>query len=176
MGIVAMKNLRSVDDVLERQQRSGLADGVKKLGGNAPARMFLRHLAAEQNRGLFEIWDWAQIAISLALLLFIVFGTREGKITMIIALVPILILFVQHMVLMPAIVGLGRELDFMDPSVQTPIRRQFGMWHGLYSALDLAKLTVLSGLTFLMIRSNGSSPRRRAEDVDDSGKMKRRTA
>lgn len=172
MGVVATQNLASVDHVLEFHPGSGVVDGVKKLGGQNPARMFLRHLASEQNRALFEYWEWAQVVISISLLLLIVFGTREGGLTMIVALVPVVLIFVQHIAAAPAMVGLGRELDFMTVE-NSDVRRQFQTWHGVYTAIEFIKILICAGLVLLMMRSR-TPLRRRAGDSDDSGRNRRR--
>ena len=71
MAYVATFNLRSANDLLYSSIEPVQQD-VHSLGSE-PARLLLRHHAAEINRGLFRRWELAQLALG---------GVQEGFLLM----------------------------------------------------------------------------------------------
>lgn len=172
MNVVTIQNLASVGHVLGFHPEGSEPESVKKLGGREATRVVLSHLASEQNRAISSHWESTQIALAIGMLLLIVFGTHEGKLSMTIALLTVVIVLVQHLIFSPAITGLGRELDFMTAVDHAGIRRQFSIWRTSYFVLEFLKVGLCLMLVSFMMRSR-SSTRRRFYDKDDSGKKKR---
>ena len=173
-SVVATQNLASVDEVIEFHPGIGDEANIKKLGGPSSARVFLMHFAAEQNRTNSRHWELIQIVVSIGLLILIVFGTHEGKITMGLTLTAVILVFAQHFLLKPSIMGLGRSLDYLALDADLGgIRHQFRFWNITYIVLEFIKAGICLGLTYLMMKSKSMS-RRRAGDVDDQGRRQRR--
>jgi hypothetical protein len=58
--------------------------------------MVLRYPASGQNRSALETWGMAQIAIGLGFFFFLLFGTREGKFALGMALLMVLVVVLQR--------------------------------------------------------------------------------
>ena len=133
MILVATQNFRSVDRLLSAPE-SAVAQ-VEKLGRDE-ARTFLRYQVSEQNRWYFETWEKIQLALGAALLAATL---RLGRIPVAVAAAMVALLVAQRLWITPEIVRLGRLIDF---APQAPERGMFWMFHGLYSAVELAKLAL----------------------------------
>ncbi len=132
------------------------------------------HFAAEQNRTNSRHWELIQIGVSIGLLILIVFGTHEGKITMGLTLLAVVLVFIQHFLLKPSIMGLGRSLDYLTPDADLGgIQHQFRFWNITYIVLEFIKAGICLGITYRMMKSKPMS-RRRAGDIDDQGRRQRR--
>ena len=93
MAWVATENFHSVDRLMESPNPA--ASLQFKALGPAQTRMLLRYHASEQNRYYFESWDTFQIIYGLAFFFFLLFGTKEGKISLGLALGMVLITLAQ---------------------------------------------------------------------------------
>lgn len=113
MAWVATENFRSVDRLLAKPSPAALLS-LKTLGP-AGARMLLRYQASEQNRWLFEAWGTVQLIGGSGFFLFLLFGTREGKYPLILVLVMLAVVLLQLFLLTPAMISLGRLVDFLPP-------------------------------------------------------------
>jgi hypothetical protein len=146
MIMVATQNFRSVDRLLASP--SGASAQIEKMG-RAEARAFLRYQVSEQNRWYFETWEKIQLALGLALL---VLTLRHGRIAFALAAAMFALLLAQRFWITPEIVRIGRLIDF---APQAPERQSFWMFHGAYSAVELAKLAMGFLLSArLVFRSN----------------------
>jgi len=142
MDLVAVQNFKSVERFLADPGIPAAQD-VHTLG-RIETRVFLRHLVAEQNRFYFEQWEWAQLALGLALVLLLIFGSRPPKLAILLCLGMLVLVLAQRFGLTPQISKLGRELDFTttgDSSQKTT----FWTLHGIYSGVELLKIAF--GLT-----------------------------
>ena len=82
--------------------------------------MLFRWEAGEQNRYLFEVWETAQIAIGMAVLFILLFGSTEGKFALALSLLLMVFVVVERFLLTPLMVSLGRLIDFIPPDVRSP--------------------------------------------------------
>jgi hypothetical protein len=103
-------NTSSVDRLLSRPAAS-LVVQLKALD-RQEATLVLRHLTAEQNRFWLENWGALELLVGALFFFFLLFGTRQGKAGLALALLMLLIVAGQRLVLTPEIVGRGRVLDF----------------------------------------------------------------
>ena len=149
MAFVATENFRSVDRLLD--QANPVARLQFKSLGPANARMLMRYAAAEQNRYLFETWEIAQVILGILFFFFLLFGTREDKFSLLMALILLVIALGQRLVLTPEIVALGRTIDFIPPEVQSGARTKFLLLHRGYEAVELVKWAVEFGLATRLI-------------------------
>ncbi len=148
MGAVAILSFRSARTLLEEAPPQ-MRVLTEKAGGQEAMTQILRYEVAEQNRQLFEIWEIFQIVMGLFLFGFLLFGTAEGKMPLVLCLAMVLVVVAMHFLVTPHIVGLGREIDFQPADARPLIRSQLQARHAVYSALELVKLllgAVLGGL------------------------------
>ncbi|MBM3758963.1 MAG: hypothetical protein FJW36_01820 [Acidobacteria bacterium] len=122
-----------------------------KLLGAEKLRMIARYQAAEFNRSLFEGWGLVQILLGLLIFGILLFGSKEGKLTLGISLSMVLLCTVMHLGVTPSIVGYGRTLDFVGPDKEPQLRSRVQAFHYAYSGLEGLKLlsaVVILGLMY----------------------------
>ena len=145
MSTVASENFYSIDRLLAGSPNAAFTSIVQKLGHPA-SRDFLRYLSSELNRLYFQMWNVAQVALGV-LILWLTAGspkqdpayarmTRWGVIAMLASVILMLVY------LTPAIVSLGRELDFVPRDPAPPGMSRFWMLHAAYTSLEMLKLVV----------------------------------
>jgi hypothetical protein len=163
-SVVATQNFRTVDRIL-LDPAAGAAPDLKTLGHES-ARMLLRWQAGEQNRRLFELWEAAQIVVGMAVLFVLLFGSTEGKYALALSLSLLLIVVLQRFLLTPAMVTLGRMIDFVAPDTRSPERVRFYVLHSGYAGLEILKIILcllLAGKLLVHTRRQSGHP---AGDVD----------
>lgn len=133
MIMVAIQNFHSVDRLLADPR--GAAEQIVRMGRDE-ARTLLRFQVSEQNRWYFETWEKVQLALGLALLAL---TFRQGRLLFWLAAAMFALLMAERFYITPEIVRIGRLIDF---APQAPERRTFWMFHGAYSAIELAKLAL----------------------------------
>jgi hypothetical protein len=137
-SIVATENFYTIDRLLAGSHNAAFATAVERLG--APlARDLMRYLSSELNRLYFQLWNGAQLAIGAAVLWLIgrdraVANARWGVVAMLATVVLMLAW------LTPAIVSLGRSLDFVPRDPPPPGMQRFWILHAAYTSLEMAKL------------------------------------
>ena len=156
IGFVAAENFFVVDRLLEspasteyrrefQQRLEPLPDGE--------ARIVLRYLSSELNRFYFRVWGGAEVLLT-GLLLFLAARSRGPKDRALTigagAMFALSVLMTFY--LTPQIVEVGRAIDFVPREPPPPEVGRFGMLHGAYSVLDLAKLLIGIWLTVRLVR------------------------
>jgi len=131
---------------------------IDKLGHDS-ARQLLRYLAGEENRGYFETWEIAQLALGIVLAAILLFGLEKRLLAGLTGGVLALTLF-QSLKLRPDLVWLGRSIDFLPAAVESQARAQFGRLHGIYGGIEIVKILLLLTIVGLLFRM-----RRRGERV-----------
>ena len=159
IAYVATQNFRGVDRLLA-QPNPAVAVEIKTLGPDA-ARALLRYQVSEQNRRYFETSEEAQLAVGLFFFLLVLFGSKESKFSLALALGMLLIVALQRFLLTPQIVSLGRQIDFIPPDVSSPSRSRFWVLHGAYTGVELLKwvlgLTLAAKLCFQLSPRSGEA-------------------
>ena len=114
--------------------------------GQPAARDLLRYLSSELNRLYFQLWNGAQLAFGAVVLWLLVrsrrqhpiYAGRAGR-----AVAAMLVIVVAMAVwLTPAIVALGRSLDFVPRDPAPPGMQRFWALHAAYTSLEMIKLLV----------------------------------
>jgi len=72
-------------------------------------------------------------------LFFVLFATKENKVVLLLILSMIASVVVQHILLTPAMISLGRMIDFLPPDAPSRIRSQFWVLHSFYWGMELTK-------------------------------------
>ena len=137
MSAVATQNFYTVDRLLA-DQHGTFAAMVQKLGQPA-AREFLRYLSSELNRLYFQVWNAAQILLgAIALWLLAESRKRDAAFAIVGAMLAVVVLMLVY--LTPAIVTLGRELDFVPRDPPPSGMSRFWVLHAAYTSLEMLKL------------------------------------
>ncbi len=156
MSVVATENFYTVDRVLAAPGKPAFADLVQKLGQPA-ARELLRYLSSELNRLYFQMWNVAQIVLGVgALWLLAGARKRDPAGTLVGAMLAIVVLMLVY--LTPAIVSLGRELDFVPRDPAPPGLSRFWVLHAAYTSLEMLKLAIGLLAAGLIVRRSASAP------------------
>jgi hypothetical protein len=167
MAWLTTDSFRSVDRMLMQHTPQATLQ-IRPLGPDA--RALFRYQVSEQNRAAFETWEWVQLAFGGCLFLFILLGSREGKFLMALVLVMLAIVAIQRWLFTPALVMLGRELDFAVADTLSGKRQEFWIVHTAYSAAEVAKWVVgliLAGMmTFGRGRGRSGDTRDELDAID----------
>jgi hypothetical protein len=112
----------------------------------------LKHQVIEMNRWLFQSWENLQIAIGAFFFCYLLFGTMEGKFTLALALLMLVLTAVQRIGISPTLGGLGSSLDYLPPETVAGERAKFWLLHGAYIGIELVKLG-LGGIVCAIVLS-----------------------
>ena len=160
MAWVTAESFSSVDRLLARPH--AVATLQFKALGRADARLLLRYQVAEQNRWNFETWEAAQIVMGALFFFYVLFATKENKFALFLILSMIAGVVVQRSMLTPAMISLGRLIDFAAPDALSGERTQFWVLDSWYWGVELVKWVLgLALCTRLIAQRN----RRRSGDA-----------
>ena len=159
MSVVATENFYTIDRLLAGSLNTAFDAAVQQLG-HGLARDLLRFLASELNRLYFQVWNVTQLAIGAVVLWSIapvrLRGASANRDRLIDADVPVargvvaMLAIVGLMLvwLTPAIVSLGRSLDFVPRDPAPPGMQRFWILHAAYTSLEMIKLFVGVWVTY----------------------------
>ena len=145
---VASATFRTAEAVAALSPGSAAGDHVARVPSEARRPLF-RHLASEVNRWMFGAFGWAQLAVALAVGLL---AWPMGGAPRWMAAAALVIVAAQGLGLGPAILELGRSVDFVARPLPPDVGRRFGMLHGGYVILDLAKALLVVALAVVVAR------------------------
>jgi hypothetical protein len=150
-SVVATENFYTVDRMLTTSGNVEFYRDVQKLG-HAQARDLLRYLSSELNRLYFRIWNVTQLVLGLLVLWLIRRAGPVGPAGLgVVAMLAIVLLMLTY--LTPAIVSLGRELDFVPRDPAPPGMSRFWVLHAAYTTLEMVKLLVGAAVTWIVAAS-----------------------
>jgi hypothetical protein len=163
MQWVASQNIASADSLLLRPTTN--ATSFLKTLGRVDVAPLAHYLAEEQNRSLFETWGVIQIVASVLFFFFLLFGTRVGKVPVILGLLLVALAIVERAVVIPEMKMVGRAADFVvDPSRRVKLAGtalNFG-----YTAAELAKWLLAAGIAAYLLFEQGRRSSRSRHQVD----------
>ena len=156
-SIVATQNFYTVDRLLaERDSHGAFAAMVQKLGAPA-ARELLRYLSSELNRLYFQMWNGAQLVLgAIALWLLADSRRQDAAFKCVAGMFAVVILMLVY--LTPAIVSLGRELDFVPRDPAPPGMSRFWVLHAAYTSLEMLKLAIGLLTAWMVTRRSSTVP------------------
>jgi hypothetical protein len=137
MAWIAIESFWSVDRLLTAPGPVA-AIQIKALGPGG-ARALLRYQAAEQNRSFFETWELLQLVLGVGFFSFLLFGSNEGKASLLLLLIMVLIVAAQRVFMTPELSALGRTFDFIPADVPSVERNRFWMLHSIYTGSEILK-------------------------------------
>jgi hypothetical protein len=144
MWFVATRSFRTVDRVLS-QPGPEFSRAVQPLGPDQ-TRVTLRHLASEINRTLFDAYGWAQVVLGVLLVLVLWRQTPRDTIGLAVAWLMLGLVLILTFFIQPAIVSIGRSIDFVPRQPAPPLIARFWMLHGAFTGLDGVKCLAALGL------------------------------
>jgi hypothetical protein len=151
MDFVATQNFRTVSVVMGSLDVRAV-ETARKVSDPEALRLLLRYLAGETTRYLFEQWEWAELLIGLLLLVALMFCRPYQKLAMSLGLLMVLVVVAQRFKITPAIIQLGRELDFSNAA-----SKRFAAYHAAYGYSEIGKLVMgLIMAARLLIRRHSS--------------------
>jgi hypothetical protein len=171
MAWMAIDSFRSVDRMLTASgpvaaiQINALGPGV--------ARALLRYQAAEQNRSFFAAWELLQLILGIGFFSLMLFGSNEGKVSLLVLLLMLLIVVAQRLFMTPELTSLSRIFDFAPdfgpastPSIE---RNRFWMVHSIYTGSEILKwgLGLVLGARLILHRERRSIDAGHEFDVID---------
>jgi hypothetical protein len=156
-SIVATQNFYTIDRLLAASPNASFTHAVARLG-QPEARDLLRYLSSELNRLYFQLWNAAQLVFG-ALVLWLVARARASEPLYTVrawrAVAAMLVTVVAMAVwLTPAIVSLGRSLDFVPREPAPPGMQRFWVLHAAYTSLEMLKLAVGVIAAWWIVRSS----------------------
>ena len=124
------------------------ASRMKSLGRDE-TRMLLEYPVRQQVGWWLEKWGSFEIALGAFFFIYLLLGTREGKITLAVSLAPLAVAIFQRSLMTPQLLFLGGMLDFVPPNMLVAERGQLGavrVGFMLVEGLELASGAVLAAL------------------------------
>jgi len=152
MQWVVANNVSSAESLLTRP--SAAAAAYLKTLGHVQLAPLADYLAAEQNRSLFENWGMIQIAVSALFFFFLLFGTRQGKVPLALALLLFLVAVGERVLVIPEMNMVGRATDFAAASSHRIQLESRALNYG-YMAAELAKWVLAAGVAGFLIWQRG---------------------
>ena len=146
MSLVATQNFYTVDRLLASPSNAAFAAMVQKLGQPA-AR---------------EMWNVAQVVLGVTAWWLVsrrsTVGAKadEPAAKIIVGMLAVVVLMLVY--LTPAIVSLGRELDFVPRDPAPPGMSRFWVLHAAYTSLEMLKLAAGLGAAWLIARTAAAAP------------------
>ena len=144
-SVVATQNFYTIDRLLAASPNEHFRSAVAQLG-QPQARDLLRYLSSELNRLYFQLWNGAQLAFG-AIVLWLVVRSRQqnpiyiGRAARAVAAMLVIVIAMAAW-LTPAIVALGRSLDFVPREPSPAGMQRFWVLHAAYTSLEMIKLLV----------------------------------
>jgi hypothetical protein len=146
---VATENFASVDRALKPATQAARA-AIEKIG-EADARALFWYHSSHQNRTYFVNYGYLQLTAALVLAPMLVFGAKAGRLAVGLCASMLVIQLIQQFAIIPAMMELGRALDFAGPAELTVEREAFRGYHRAYGLLEAAKLAAGAALAARLI-------------------------
>ena len=134
--ISVTRNFSTIESFLANPGATATASEIDAIGRERE-REILRRNAAEENNGIFQDWERAELAIGGVLIALLALE-RAPVVDLTMAGAMIAIVAVQTLALSPRIAALGRLIPSMPPG--DPAVAHFWTMHGIYSGSEILKL------------------------------------
>jgi hypothetical protein len=131
--------------------------------GQKAIRLILRRNAAEENARIFKTWEWSQIGIASVFFILILSGEKPPPSALVLIPAMFAIVLIQHFIMTPQIVALGREVDEIPATelLRNPTVTRFWTFHGIYSGCEILKLLLGIGVGARLIISQSETHSRK---------------
>ena len=138
MAVLTAQNFRLVDRLLANPAPA--AGRLIQSAGPEGARLLLCYQVSEANRWYTENWDTVQLCLAALLFFLLLFGSMEGKLNLLVALLLLLLVLGERLLVAPEIIAQGRLLDFLPPEIGAAERSRLWVLEGAATGLQLGKL------------------------------------
>jgi len=130
----------------------GPAAGLRiKAMGREEARIMLAYPVRQQVRWWLEEWENLEMVLGAFFFLFLLFGTREGKLALSLTLGICAIVLFQRFFTSPQILYLGAQMDFVPLNVVIPERNELIAVQKIFTGVEIFKALAILGLGVYMI-------------------------
>jgi hypothetical protein len=130
----------------------GTAAGLRiSAMGREEARIMLAYPVRQQVRWWLDEWGNLELALGAFFFLFLLFGTREGKLTLSFTLGIYAIVLFQRLFTLPQMLYLGAQMDFVPTNVVLPERNQLIAVQNAFAGVEIFKALAIFGLAIYMI-------------------------
>jgi hypothetical protein len=109
------------------------------------ARLLLRHLAGEQNRLYFYVWEWVEIVLGLLLGGCLLLATQRRLLPLVLCGLMLAVVLVEHSAITPELAYRGRATDFPPGSLVFGAQARVWVLSQVYVGMEIAKL-VMGGI------------------------------
>jgi hypothetical protein len=145
MTVIATQNFYTIDRLIA-DSPSEIFNSTVAAMQNPSAYEMLRYLSSELNRLYFQYWNLAQLPLGI-LALWLVSGLPDSKgptweIVGMLLVVLFLMVFIT-----PAILRIGRNMDFVPRDPTPPQMRTFGLLHTAYIVITVINLALGTAVT-----------------------------
>ena len=128
----------------------GTAAGLRiSAMGREEARIMLAYPVRQQVRWWLDEWGNLELALGAFFFLFLLFGTREGKLTLSFTLGIYAIVLFQRLFTLPQMLYLGAQMDFVPTNVVLPERNQLIAVQNAFAGVEIFKALAIFGLAFI---------------------------
>jgi len=104
------EDFQTIQDVLA-QPDPAVAERIKALGAHE-TYLLMGHVASEQRQRTIRNWENLQLLLGLGFFFFLLFGTREGKLPLAMALLLVVMVLLERFLLTPEALSLARIASF----------------------------------------------------------------
>jgi hypothetical protein len=119
--------------------------------GREEARIMLAYPVRQQVRWWLEEWANLELALGAFFFLFLLFGTREGKLALSVTLGIYAIVVFQRLFTLPQLLYLGAQMDFVALNVVIPERNELIAVQKLFTGVEIFQALAILGLGVYMI-------------------------
>jgi hypothetical protein len=155
LAIVATQNFYTIDRLLTESPNGVFRHAADAMTSTPTVRELLRYLSSELNRLYFQYWNLAQLPLGILTLWLVTKLPNSKHATWEIAAMLVIVLFLM-LVVTPAILSVGRSLDFVPRDPKPADMRTFGLLHTAYTVFTLVNI-VLGVVVTLWIQKSTPS-------------------
>jgi hypothetical protein len=150
------EDFQTIQDVLS-QPDPAVAERVKVLGAHE-TYLLMGHVAAEQRQRTIRTWEDVQLLLGLGFFFFLLFGTREGKLSLALALLLVGMVLLERFLLTPEALSLARIAGFATGRAASGEEVRRMVLSSTHEGFEIAKWIVQATLTaVLVLRRNQRS-------------------
>jgi hypothetical protein len=137
--------------------------------GEAPVEQLLHHQASEQVRSTLQNWETAQMVFAIIMLVLLTLTDQRKILAIALSVAMGFFVLIQHYVVTPDFIILGRSLDFVPETAAFATRAQVWTLTQMYAVLETLKLVtggVMASYFFAMESAIKRSKFRRTRATD----------
>jgi hypothetical protein len=154
MAWFGTRSFQSVERLMH-DSNPALALQTRPMGTDV-TRQVLRYHVADQNRVLFQNWEYFQLLMGGLFFAYLLFGTIEGKFSLALALGMFLLTAVQRFGISNELGALGKSLDYIPFDIAKAERAKFWLMHGAYVGVEVLKYGAAAVLLALALKRGRS--------------------